>query len=141
MDYAALKAEVHANPACADALAAKDCAALAAIVSTGRTSTQSRFVTARTILAECAAGSAILDALEAVAGSMSAVKWAVKFLGQDSGLDVGNAVTQGMIDQLAAASVLTSTQAAQLKGLATLPAPVTAQDIAHAVFNDDGSLK
>jgi hypothetical protein len=81
---------------------------------------QSRYVTARTILAELSDGAAVLDALDAC--PMSAVKWAMKFLGQDSGLDVGNPATQGMLDALSAAAVITASQAAELKAMAELPA-------------------
>jgi hypothetical protein len=139
---AALRSQIHANPAFAEALASRDSWALAAILSAGRSSIQPRFVTARTILAECGAlGPSILDALEAASAGNSAVKWAVRFLGQDSGLDVGNPVTQYMIDQLVTATVLTADQGAALKGLAIAANPVSAHDIANAVFNDDGSLK
>jgi hypothetical protein len=76
-----------------------------------------RMVTARTVLAECVAGAAILDKLEAAGASNSAVKWAVRFLGNDGGLDVGNAVTQTMIDQLTG-PVLLAEEGAALKALA-----------------------
>lgn len=81
-----------------------------------------RFITARTILAECgAAGPGILDALEAAAAGNSAVKWAVKFLSQDSGIDVGHPNTQAMIDSLATGGALTTDQATALKNLAHQP--------------------
>lgn len=84
---------------------------------------QSRYVTARTVLAECgAAGPAILDALDAASASVSAVKWAMKFLIQESGLDVGHSATQAMLDQLQTAGVLTADQATALKDLAHRPA-------------------
>lgn len=133
--------EIHSRTDCAAALAAKDCQAIAATLSMGRTATQSRFVTARTILSECGAiGPSILDSLEAIAASNSAVKWAVRFLGQDSGLDVGNPVTQYMIDQLVIGG-MPADQGAALKAMAIQSAPVTAQQVAAAVFNDDGTEK
>lgn len=142
MDYAALKAEIEAKPECADAVAAKDLDAIAAIISEGRTNRQSRYVTARTILAECGElGPGILDALEAVAPVNSAVRWALDFLKQNSGLDVGNAVTQIMIDQLVSAGALTQPQGDALKNLAVRRAPVSRLDVEAALFNPDGSAK
>lgn len=77
-----------------------------------------RMVTARTVLAECGlSGATILDKLEAAGASNSAVKWAVRFLGNDGGLDVGNPMTQMMIDQLTG-PVLTVEEGAALKALA-----------------------
>jgi hypothetical protein len=136
-DQAALRAQIHADPACAEALTARDLDALAAIVSAGRVGMQSRFVTARTVLAECGAlGPSILDALEAASPGNSAVKWAVKFLGQDSGLDVGNPVTQYMIGQLVDGGALTAQQGLALRGLALMPAPVSRLEIEAAVFKE-----
>lgn len=139
-----LRDEILARADCAAAVAARDLDAIAAIVSAGRSAVRSRFVTARTILSECGAiGPSILDALEAVAASPggSAVKWAVRFLSQDSGLDVGNPVTQYMIGQLAAGGALTAAQATALTGLASLSAPVSRAEVEAALFNPDGSAK
>ena len=83
---------------------------------------RSRFVTARTVLAEIGPGGAvILDKLEAVAAVSSPVKWAMRFITQDSGIDIGHPGTQGMIDQLVAGNALTADEGAALKGLALLP--------------------
>jgi hypothetical protein len=101
---------------------------------------QPRYITARTILAECADGANILTALDAAAAANTAVKYAVRFLGQDSGLDIGNAVTQGMLDALVP-SVLTADQAGQVKAMAMLPVYVTRMDVNAAMFNPDGTEK
>lgn len=78
----------------------------------------SRMVNARHVLAELgAAGAAALDKLEAAAASNSVVKWAVRFL-DGQGLDIGHPMSQGMLDQLAQAGVLTATEASALKALA-----------------------
>lgn len=132
-----LREEILARTDCAAAVEARDLDAIAAIVSAGRMSMQPRFITARTILAECgAAGPAILDALEAAATVSSAVKWAVKFLGDDSGIDVGNPATQYMVDQLAAGGALTVAQAGILNSMAMQPAPVSRLDVEAALFKD-----
>lgn len=89
----------------------------AALNSKTRSRIISRFVTARTILAECADGAAILDKLEAAGATVSAVKWAMRFLQQEGGIDVGHPATLAMVDQLVGAGVLTATEGAALKEL------------------------
>lgn len=81
-----------------------------------------RLVTARTVLAECGPDAAgILDKLEAAAASVSTVKWAMKFLQQDGGLDVGHPVTQAQLSGLATGGILTSQEAQALKDMALQP--------------------
>lgn len=122
--------------------AARDITGLAAALNEAPDSdAQSRFVTARTVLAECADGAAILDALSAVSGRIGAVKWALTFLSQDSGLDIGNAVTRGMIDQLVTAAALTTAQGAALKSLGEVPEIVTQEQVAEEMYSPDGSEK
>lgn len=109
------------------------------------TMVKSRFITARTVLAECDDGAAILDGLTAASANVSAVKWALTFLSQDSGLDVGHPRTQTMIGELSQGGKLTAEQASQLKVLAVqpasradvlgIPAP-TARDIVDAWSNE-----
>lgn len=92
---------------------------------------QDRFVTARTILNECVSGGIILDVLEkASIGLVTApmtlelqttIKWAMKFLAQDSGINVGISATQGLIDACVAVGVLTVSQGTSLKTLGMLP--------------------
>jgi hypothetical protein len=83
---------------------------------------KTRYVTARTILAECADGAALLDALQAAAANVSAVKWMMTFLQQDSGMDAGHPKTQANIDELVAAGMLSSAFGAELKNIALQPA-------------------
>jgi hypothetical protein len=101
-----------------------------------------RLVNARTVLAECGANAAAtLDKLEAASAQVSTVKWAMKFLQQDGGLDVGHPVTQAQLSALAAGGVLTQAEADSLKNLALQPcsraeqlgfAPVTESDLRAA---------
>ena len=133
--------EIHNNPACAAAITARDCNEIARIHSIGRTAMQTRFVTARTVLAECGLnGAALLDKLDAAAPGIPSVKWAMVFLRQDSGLDVGHPNTQALLQGMVPA-VLAQSEADQLKNLALLPAPVSAPQVADALFNPDGSAK
>jgi hypothetical protein len=84
---------------------------------------KSRLVSARAVLAECGSGAAaILDKLDAASANISSVKWAMKFLQQEGGLDVGHPVTQAQLDALAAGGVLTQAEADALKNMAVQPA-------------------
>lgn len=76
-------------------------------------------ISARTVLAELGhAGAVALDKLEAAGTQSPVVKWAMKFLTTDEGLDIGHPMSQSMLDQLAQAGVLTVAEAAALKALA-----------------------
>ena len=83
-------------------------------------------ITARGILSDYPGGpvaaALVLDKLEAAAPSVPALKWAFGFLKTAEGLDIGHPATQGMIDQLATAAVITSDEADKLKALALQPA-------------------
>ena len=81
-----------------------------------------KFVTARGVLAaHGATGAAVLDKLEAASSGNSAVKWAMKFVSQDSGIDVGHPTTRGLLDAMVPA-VLTQAEADMLKNMAIQPA-------------------
>lgn len=158
MNYAALTAEIQSGPLAAELaplVAAGNDAGVAGVLNSqrGETMLRERIISARGVLAEYADGpataAAVLDKLEAAAPSVPAIKWVMSFLKGD-GIDIGSPATQGMIDQLAAATVLTEDEAGKLKALGRVPAsraelvfgqPVTANDVARAVRNDDGSSK
>lgn len=83
---------------------------------------QSRFITDRTVMAELTDGFTILDKLDAAGTQDSRISRAMKFMGQDGGLDIGHPTTQGMINQLATAGVLLQTEADELNAMAQQPA-------------------
>jgi hypothetical protein len=89
------------------------------------TKVKSRIITARGILSDYpggpAAAASVLDKLDASAPSISALKWAWAFI-KGEGIDIGSAATQGMLDTLAGTSVITTTEATNLKALALQPA-------------------
>lgn len=120
---------------------ARDITRLAAALNAeGVTAPRQRFVTARGVMSGCADGVAILTALETAAAN-KAVKWALTFLGQESGLDIGDPFTQGMILQLVEAGVLSTSQGEQLRALAFAPVVVTQEQVADAMYNPDGTEK
>lgn len=127
MDYIALRSEIITDPAVVGYAPYLPAATgmVAQLLNDRRYSMiKSRFVTARTVLAECGptAGSAILDKLDAAKASSSALKWAMGFLSQDSGLDIGHPTSQAMVDQLVTAGVLTASEGSAVKNLALQPA-------------------
>lgn len=77
---------------------------------------KTRFVTARTVLAEVAGGAEILDKLETAAQTNSAVKWAMRFVTTD-GIDVGYPGTQQLLDSLVG-TILAQAECDALKNLA-----------------------
>jgi hypothetical protein len=89
------------------------------------TKVKTRLITARGILSDYPGGpvgaATVLDKLEAAAPNVPALKWAWKFITAE-GIDIGHAATQGMLDTLATANVLTTTEATNLKALALQPA-------------------
>jgi hypothetical protein len=136
-----IRERILARADLADARAARDLDALAAGLNAQPDyMTQARYITARTILAECPDGGSILAALDAGAAQNAAVKYAARFLGQDSGLNVGDPATLGMLDALVP-SVLTPAWAEQIKALAVQPVYVTRLDVEAAMYNPDGSEK
>lgn len=121
--------------------AARDITGLAAALNAeGALAVGQRFVTARAVMAGCADGVAILSALKA-ADSNPAVGWALQFLGQEAGLDIGDPFAQGMVDQLVTAGVLTGGQGASLKALSLRPLLVTQEQVAEAMYNRNGTEK
>lgn len=83
---------------------------------------KTRMVSARTVLAEVEGGAAILDKLEAAAGAVTEVKWAMRFMTGEEGIDIGHPRTRGLLDQLALGEVMTQDDADALKAMAIQPA-------------------
>lgn len=152
MDYAALLAEIQANPDCAPhivpsvpkvdvAIAVAHDLAIADILSVGRTRIASRSLSERAILAEYPAGPVAADAvlvkLETYASAgqplSSVLNRALRLLRDPEGLDFGAAAVRSMLDALAAAGAITGDESAALQGLALTPDPVTAADVSRAV--------
>lgn len=134
-----LRDEILSRPDCAEALALRDCGALAAILSVGRTKTVDKLIGYGTVLEALGAegGAAFLDGLTAVSTSSSPVKWALKLLDRGE-LNIGAAATQAQLDALASAGVMPQAVANALKGLAIVPDVITAQEVTAVCWSDDG---
>jgi hypothetical protein len=118
MDYQALKTELSAP----QYQGIDDDAAAGLLNATTLTMNKPRVVTGLTVLNEIGPveGAEILDKLQAAGNQVSAVKWGFQFL-MSTGLDVGAASTQGQIQALVAAGVLTSAEGTALINMALQP--------------------
>lgn len=87
---------------------------------------KTRMVTARGIMASYglgpAAGAAFLDKLDALAPSVPAIRWAMKFMQQESGIDVGEPATRAMLDSLVGVGGITQSDVDGIKAMALQPA-------------------
>ena len=130
----ALRDEILSRPDCADALAARDCGELAALLSVGRTKVIDYSIGYGTVLEVLGAeaGSAFLDGLTALAATSSPVKWALKLLDRGE-LNIGAEATRGQLDALAAGGVMPQAVAEALKNLAVVPDEITATQVQTAL--------
>lgn len=107
MDYMALQAEIETGPLATECAGKSDAEVAAILNAPHAPGVRPRFVTGRTILAEIAAGADILDKLEAAAPNIPPLKWAMRFLIGEAGIDIGHPGTRAQITALAAAGVIT----------------------------------
>ena len=126
-----------------DALrAARDLDGLAdALNAEGLRANASRYVTTRTILAECASGPDIVRAIRTTASADAVVDEALHFLRDDSGFDVGHPATQAIIGQLVQAGAFTQAWADQLIGMAARDVTVSRLEVEFALYNRDTTEK
>ena len=112
---------------------ARNDAAVADYLSTGLTKLGAVNVTSNAIMAAMgAAGATALDKLEAAASSSPPVKWAMRAI-TTIGLNAGDPVTQGLLDQLATGGVITAAEAASLKALGVVPVTIPFAAISAAL--------
>lgn len=85
-----------------------------------------RMITARGIMASYgigpSAGAAFMDKLEVLSAGVPAIKWAMKFLQAESGIDVGDPATQAMLTSLIGVGGITQAEADWIKAMALQPA-------------------
>jgi len=85
-------------------------------------SVKTYMVTARGIMAGYGLGPSIgagfLDKLSAMSASVPAIKWAIKFLELEAGIDVGEAATQAMLDSLVGVNGITQAEVNGIKAMA-----------------------
>lgn len=115
-------------------LANRDDGAIAAKVSAGRTRIEQRLGGVGAVMGALGpeAGAQLLNTLEGMSATVPAIKWALVLI-RNGSLDFGNQDARAQIDALASQNVMTADQAAALKALAVVDAPVSANDVAKAL--------
>lgn len=87
---------------------------------------KTRMVTARGIMASYGIGTTqgalFLDKLETLSANIPALKWAMKFLQQETGIDVGEPATQTMLTSLIGVGGITQAEVDGVKAMAIQPA-------------------
>lgn len=123
MDHLALKIEIETGPLAAECLGKSDNDVAAIFNDLRFTTVKTFFINARYLMAALGPipATTILDKLEAVALQSPPVSWALKFLQQESGVDVGHESTRGQVDALVVAEVLTAEEGQAIKNLALQP--------------------
>lgn len=134
---AQLRQAAHDRSDCAAALAAKDCEALAALLSNGRTCSNEREVGYGTIIETIGleAGNQLIDFLKA----SEAMRHVMPLLDQGR-LRIGAPLVQSTLQSLAGGPI-DQADADALCALGLQPDPLTARQVAEALFHEDGSEK
>ena len=142
----AIRDRVRARPELDGLRAARDLDGLAAALNAeGLMAPAQRFITWRGIEANCADGTAILDALDVAAEKDSQIRRAVKALEGQMGLDIGDPFVYGtpdkpgMIDKLVAAKIFLPAWADQIKVLALKPVVVDRLEVEADLYNLDAT--
>lgn len=85
-----------------------------------------RMVTSRGIMASYGlgptAGAAFLDKLQALSATVPAIRWAMKFLESEAGIDVGESATQLMLASLVGVGGISQQEVDGVKAMALQPA-------------------
>lgn len=135
-EQTAFRAAVRANPACADAYAVKDCHAIQAIMSVGRTKGNDVRIGNGTVLDVMGLtdGTAFLNILQAD----TRFKFVQPLLEQGR-LEIGRASVQDQLQQMATAGALTHAYADALCALGHSPAPYDYLEVHEALYEPDGT--
>lgn len=137
-----VRAAILARADLAPLVAARDLDGLAAALNESPSlSVQARFVTMRTIVAECEDADGIITALTSAASLSPSVAEMLRFLRSDSGMDVGHPNTQAKLGELATRGAFTAAQAQAMQSLALQPDTVTRDQVNEAMYNPDGTAK
>jgi hypothetical protein len=134
---AELRQAVRSNPDCADALAARDCDALAVLLSPGRMRANGREIGYGVILETIGieAGNRLIDFIQA----QPTLRHVVPLLA-NGWLSIGSPLAQGSLQSFVPAAI-SQADADALCALGIEPDPYTAQQVAAALYNPDGSEK
>jgi hypothetical protein len=139
-----LKDEILARQDCADAVAARDLDALAALVSAGRTTTRRvpiEDVQAR--LQSTLEWWAIKQAAATPGHSAFLAAMAVTDVAgaRYANIDMALPAVDSMFQSLVADGLMSQATMDDIAAMSVVPAPVSRRDVEAALFNSDGSLK
>lgn len=123
-------------------IASRDFQAIADAVNVGRAKVSTRLGGIGLVLETLGPtdGAALLDSLQAMTGTVPALKWAW-YLIELGELDFGSAATRGMIDELVAQGAMPAIVGTLLKGVAESDDLVTAEQIEVAMKDETGAYK
>lgn len=135
---AELRQEARSRADCATALAAKDCQALAELLSAGRVRGNEREVGYGTIIEVIgiSAGNQLIDFIQGQPDMRH-----VRPLLEQGRLRIGSALVQASLRTFVSAGAVTQANADALCALGLQPDPLTARQVAEALYHDDGSEK
>lgn len=129
MDLNALRAEVQVDPAgigYADHLPEAPGQVVELLNARVFSMPKATFISARGVMSADglgpSVGAAFLDKLEVLASSVPAIKWAMKFLQTEAGIDVGEPATQAMLTSLIGIGGITADEVNGVKAMAMQPA-------------------
>lgn len=118
---------------CPELIAARNEAAIAAVLSVGKTKLVHMTIGIGTVLSTLgASGGPFLDGMVSMGASDSNVKWAMKLL-ETGEFNIGSAAAQAQMGAIAVAVPSLATQIGLLLALAVVPDPVSAHDVAVAL--------
>lgn len=132
-----LREDILADPACATALAARDCAEMARIRSIGRTQPNKREIGNGSILETIGivAGNKLLDEI-----NTNTIYRYVKPLVDQGRMLIGSALVVSTLQSMVP-TIIVQTDADKLVALGKDPFPYTAQEVADALYFPNGSAK
>lgn len=135
---AELRQAAHARSDCAEALAARDCQALADLLSAGRVRENSYEVGYGMIIETIGlgAGNQLIDFIQAQPEMRH-----VRPLLEQGRLRIGSQLAQQSLQAFVGAGAVTQADADVLCALGLQPDPLTAQQVGEALFYPDGSEK
>jgi hypothetical protein len=85
-------------------------------------------------------GATILEKLDQAKAGIPALKWAMLAMDAPQGVNLGDPETQGMLDGLAVANVITQTEADAIKALAIQPSSLAYETVGQSVTAADVSI-
>lgn len=130
-----LRDEILANPACASAVASRNCQAIADIMSVGRTKLRSTYIGNGTVLDLMDNGGLFMDFLVAVGATNRDAYWSMDLL-KAGRFDIGTQKAQEQLALMALAAPQFAPGIAKLLAFGHGPDVITPLQVANALYNE-----